>query len=486
MIRGNELGNKEKIHAASVVATRLLQMRQLWEDAAENYFEPFRFLLALQNCITVSRTVTFIIQSNKKDIPDFDKWYGAHQQKMADDPILVWAKNARNSIEKQGDLKALSQVRGEIIASYYEGPVSEWIPEALFSSPQQFLNAVPNELRSIPHIIENGTLLIERRWVDELLPDTEVLEALAHVYSHLADLVVDLHEHLGVKVPSEVSETRPDIMGALAMDRAMYLSMSDGSPAGFRVFRKETKIAEKKLRKRYGNQASKLRNISEATTFRELVEAYFRLARVLMINDGYHHCFTYFTKDTKVIDVIGTDHPDRASRYVLMRDLAKLAHIRKADGMFMINEAWTAKEEDSPNGFAADAKNRGEALILMATSAACETISLVATVIRKKKNPRKVKRLTETITHENEVIWALYPFQRLWGCVDTQKMLSAEKKLTDKGVIRDIYAGITGRVPRNKAIAEIAATHQPASPISSPKPTAPPGETPENTEENAD
>ena len=144
---------KEQIAAAAAVTARLLQMRQLWEDAANNYFEPSRFLLSLQNCITVSRTVTFIIQSNKGHIPDFENWYGRVQKDMAADKILVWAKDARNSIEKQGDLKALSQVRGEIIASYYDGPFSEWVPQALFASPQQFLRTVPDELRKHPHMV---------------------------------------------------------------------------------------------------------------------------------------------------------------------------------------------------------------------------------------------------------------------------------------------------------------------------------------------
>lgn len=433
---------KEQIAAAAAVTARLRQMRQLWEDAADNYFEPSRFLLSLQNCITVSRTVTFIIQSNKANIPDFEIWYEPIQKEMAADKILVWAKDARNSIEKQGDLRALSQVRGEIIASYYDGPFSEWLPQALFASPQQFLRAVPDELRKHPHIVENGTLLIERRWVDELLPDVEVLEALAHVYERLADIVVSLHDHLSVSVPAQVAETRPDTMGALAMDRALYVSMKDGSYAGFRIYRREEKIEVKRLRKRYGDQMVKWKKISEAKTFRELVEGYFNLARFMMARDGYHSCFTYFTQGTKVVDLLVTDHPDRASRYVLMRDLAKLAHIRGADGVFMINEAWTAKEEDSPNGFAAEAKNRGEVLTLMATNAACETLSLTATITRKKKNPRKVKRLSETLVLENNVMWILYPFQRLWGCVDEEKMLDAEKGLLERGTIKDIYANL--------------------------------------------
>ena len=60
------------IVATRAVVSRLLQMRQLWDDTADSYFEPERFQMNLQNCITVSRTVTFILQSNKSTIHDFD------------------------------------------------------------------------------------------------------------------------------------------------------------------------------------------------------------------------------------------------------------------------------------------------------------------------------------------------------------------------------------------------------------------------------
>jgi hypothetical protein len=86
--------------AIRAVISRLLQMRQLWEDAASTYFEPARFQINLQNCITVSRTVTFILRSNKNAIKDFDIWYARHQDTWRNDPIMTWVKEARNSIEK--------------------------------------------------------------------------------------------------------------------------------------------------------------------------------------------------------------------------------------------------------------------------------------------------------------------------------------------------------------------------------------------------
>src|SRR5580658_3136297 len=195
--------------ATRAVVSRLLQMRQLWDDTADSYFEPERFQMNLQNCITVSRTVTFILQSNKSTIHDFENWYAAHQEMWRKDPIMVWVKEARNAIEKRGDLETHSQVRAMIVAAYLDGPETQWLRQALFASPYQIYRSVPKKYL-IPHVLENGTLLVERRWIDSGLPDMEVLEALAHVYSQLAEMVVSLLGHTHLSVPQELTNTKPD------------------------------------------------------------------------------------------------------------------------------------------------------------------------------------------------------------------------------------------------------------------------------------
>lgn len=412
-------------------------MRQLWEDAAASYFDPDRFQLALQNCITVSRTVTFILQANKREVEGFDEWYAQHQESWRADPTMTWAKEARNAIEKKGDLETHSQVRAMIVADYLDGPETEWAPQALFESPHQIYLSVPKRFL-IPHVLENGTLVIERRWVDRELPSMEVLEALAYVYGRLADMVVSFLNHAKVPVPPEVTETRPDAMGALAMDRAMYLSMKDGSLRGFRYLSKplEKPDAKNKSRlvARYGKIA-KWKHLKEAKTFRVVAEAYFKSARNMMLRDGFHHSFTFFLKGLVVISIIPTDHADRASRYVLMRDLARLARIEGADGVFMIGEAWTAQREDIPkSGFAVDAKKRGEALLMNAANSRGESFVLEAMIERKRNNPKKVKRIGKTLVIEGGFQFIFYPFMREWGCVDEEKMMQAIEQMDTMGI----------------------------------------------------
>ncbi|MCG8509746.1 MAG: hypothetical protein MI741_11015 [Rhodospirillales bacterium] len=380
--------------------------------------------------------MTFVAQAQKREIPGFEDWYSPFQSSWQNDPIMVWAKNARNTIEKRGDLKTHSQVRASIIAGYMEGPETLWLPQALFSTPQAIFNSVPKKFL-IPHVRENGTLLIERRWIDNELPDMEILEALAHVYCQLADMVVSLLEHVDESVPPVVAETKPDAMGTLAMDRAVYLSMRDGSVRGFRYFKKSWEGANEELRRKLKSRYGEIANwehAKKADSFRGVAEAFFKTARRMLANDGFHRNFTFFLKGATVFQIIGTDHEDRASRYVLMRDLAKLARIEGADGVFLIAEAWTAHKKNIPtSGFAGDARKRGEALILDAINSQGESFTFRAKFTRKPKKPNKIKKIKKT-TVERGFQFILYPFMKEWGCVDEEELKRALQQIDDMGI----------------------------------------------------
>ena len=155
-----------------------------------------------------------------------------------------------------------------------------------------------------------------------------------------------------------------------------------------------------------------------------------------MLRDGFHHNFAFFLKGPVIVRMISTDHPDRASRYVLMRDLARLARIEGADGVFMIAEAWTAHGEDIPkSGFAVDAKNRGEALVMHAVNSQGELFTLEAMIERKRFRPKKVKRIGKTrVVDEGGFQFILYPFMKEWGCVDEEKMKRALEQMARMGI----------------------------------------------------
>ncbi len=70
----------------SGVDRRLEDVHQLWHQAEAAYFDPDGFRLAIQTAIQTLRTVTFVLQKQKVNIPNFDTWYVGWQRKLKAGP----------------------------------------------------------------------------------------------------------------------------------------------------------------------------------------------------------------------------------------------------------------------------------------------------------------------------------------------------------------------------------------------------------------
>ena len=100
---------------------RLKDLSHLLNSCTKTYFDPELFRLNLNQFLQTSRTVTFIIQKNKREIEDYDTWYQKNIiEKLNNDSLMTWAKNSRNTIEKQGDLEMYSEAKATLISSYIE------------------------------------------------------------------------------------------------------------------------------------------------------------------------------------------------------------------------------------------------------------------------------------------------------------------------------------------------------------------------------
>jgi hypothetical protein len=71
--------------------------------------------------LQTARTVTFIIQKNKEEIPNYQSWYSAAVvAPWGSDEVMTWANDARNTIEKEGDLELNSALKVTLLFSYLE------------------------------------------------------------------------------------------------------------------------------------------------------------------------------------------------------------------------------------------------------------------------------------------------------------------------------------------------------------------------------
>lgn len=412
--------------AIGAVLRRLKDFSRLWRQTRDAYFQPDDFRLRLQAAITTARSVNFIMQSHKKAIPGFDGWYAGVQETFKNDPIMRWAVEARNKVEKQGDLATLSQLRVELVASYAGHPSTAWTAESVFASLGDIRRSIPRHLLD-DHVCEHGVLCVQRRWVDEELPDHEILDALAHVYGRLAQMVVDLHRHLGVRIPdggseagehpllNSVADGRLKSMDVPDEERTIYIAVSDGRQMEIARIPKAAPSAKVRrlARKRYGKGGWE--GLEDARTFSDMADVFFKEARRLMLRDGYHLPLMLLWKDLTPLDQIRAWPTDRRAKYMMMRDAAARARETGATGVMFISEAWTARREDIPqSGFAADAERRGEALVMCAAASGGEMFTLQAGITRKRRKIHKVKTLGPTERDNGEVM-TLAPFLEIWG-----------------------------------------------------------------------
>lgn len=181
---------------------RLQDVHQLWHQVEQNYFSPDKFRVSLNSAIQTLRTVTFVLQKNKRLIPDFDNWYNSWQDRMREDRVMRWLIDARNEIVKQGDLETLSTVRMHIVSGWAKPHEKDYIvsPDLTIQEMLDHIKSenIPDEIRKI------GSIIIQRRWVAEDLPEWELLDAIAYGFGFLSRLIDDAHAQKGVPIPEVV------------------------------------------------------------------------------------------------------------------------------------------------------------------------------------------------------------------------------------------------------------------------------------------
>jgi hypothetical protein len=341
----------------------------MWKRASDSYFSPDEFRIAVQPCIQALRSVTWILQSNKAKIQAFDDWYLPWQQKLKDDVVLRWAVQARNRIEKQGDLQTHSKLKVTFSRSWHDKASLECDLPPMMTTDR----IAETALNQAPHgQDEEAVLKIERRWVDLGLPDYEVLDALSRTYAVLHELVTDAHRHLTPSVrpsdcPANVSEA-PGLLECMAdinKPRIIWVKLRDRQQAVVTPFFRETSSEDLDAAgKRYGIVQPAIDRLKQAKSFQEECEGWFEVAKGMLRVDKYHRP-TALLRTDKTMHIIALEMHDRAEKHIALRHLAQQARRLGARAVFLINEVWRRPAEKiSEEPYAVDMQTRYEALVL--------------------------------------------------------------------------------------------------------------------------
>jgi hypothetical protein len=376
------------------------------------------------------------LQNYKSKIPDFNTWYGNYvgerrgkrclwQERLFSDPLMRWLVNARNKIEKQGDLESHSLVRAEILCSYLdEGPRIE-IPADLFQTVDILLSSIKDHTAA-QYIVQHGALRIQRRWVENTLSDYELLDATAVAYGRLAELVYDAHRQIGLEPPDIIHDDagtsydlpamgwRLPCMIAHEMPRSLTISISDGSGIKFETESVISKINQEDEHFLRNHDNGTLVRLMQAdhNTPEELGAAFFAVARAIFLRDGYHVSALFLLRDRRLVRTIEFVVENTQQKYAVVRELATEATKSGADTAILVGEVWSAPASElKPYERPADSPHRGEQLALNVVGKHCDPLSFCAAITR--DGERLI--LGETVMSRIDVPFMLAPFYHAWG-----------------------------------------------------------------------
>lgn len=319
---------------------RLKDLSHLLEGCAKTYFSPELFRLNLNQFLQTARTITFIIQKNKSDIKGYDEWYPKNViEKWNGDHIMTWAKNSRNTIEKEGDLEMYSEAKATLIFSYLETQDIE------IKSSQSLLKLGTSELVKIAHkkfpsyITDDAVIKSERRWVANTLKDYELLYALTVIYSRMYECCRSLGFLIGepisetIKTPTHYDSHNDEIR------RVTYLKLKDLSKN--KMTFEIVDFDENAIPNAIKEKAILMKPSNHINSTKELIGFSSKIAEMTFLEYGFHvQTLMLFDEGYQVIDLINTNFEDQADKYIFWRYVADRAHMYKAYGFIWISELW--------------------------------------------------------------------------------------------------------------------------------------------------
>ena len=336
---------------------------------------------------------------------------------------MRWTVDARNKIEKQGDLEANSLVRAEIVASYLdEGPRVE-VPARLFDAPLALIKSIPNSAVG-EHMRTHGTLKIQRRWIENTLPDYELLDAVAIAYGRISDLVRGAHRQLGLQQPVTTNVETGEKFGEGARSgrlpcmighadlRSLNISLADGSIVRLEKISKTVDLSEaQKVAKRYALQPETV--FGPDTTSEEAIAAnLFRTARTMFLKDGYHRSILFLFRERRPVQILEMRPENQGQKYLIMRDVAHEVTKYGADAVIVISEVWTSPfDPQKPYQRAVNSPARVEALVATLASKSGEPIEWTAKICR---NGRTFS-LGETRVERDGLAFSFAPIYEAWS-----------------------------------------------------------------------
>jgi len=404
------------------VEKRWLDSWDLWVNCAENYYNPESFRLNLNNCIQTLRSITWLLQKSKNSIPDFNEWYKKQQSQMINDNILKWLKNSRNKIVKQGDLTLHSKAKIAIVTNWLEPPSLE-IDIPPFTKTSDFVKVISKKITIKPSYFES-ILKIERKWVDSELPETELLEGLAHSFKFLTEILSDAHKslindkyvekcswyHLYNSQKNEIFEG----MNSFDWYRTSWFNLKNNEFIDIQEIPINKNLSSKKLKERYSNCMSSLKKFKEAKNFDGEVKIFFEMAKGVLKKDGHHSPIAIIGYPNKSKKIYSLVFRDKTEKILVINKISNTLKNTGAINIILISESWMYfKDKAKYTKKGIEFTDRKEVLSVSALNIKGNEFHYDV-IFEKKDNKIFINEDSEgKFTNHNELL--LLPIKKAWG-----------------------------------------------------------------------
>lgn len=341
-----------------------------WHAAADAYMDPETFRFNLNSLLESLRSVTFLLQSQKQELPDFDSWYGTWRDGTKDDPIMRWGLEARNRIVHQSDLEIHSKALVRL--SF------DWLNEieSLLEVPPHYTThqTISALLANAPHPV-GGVISIERRWIDVGLPTRELLDATRHSYTRIAEVIQLAHTVSGIETCG-LTTRKPDCVDSQLKLPLQCMYQIEDNRRLVVDLSTMTNYTEEMEILRAGDMPkevtdSKYGQMTVSGDAIERVPQVTEMAKRMMSVDKELSTVGWLLRGDRTVNIYAMPMPDRRSKLIQMNRLADLVEQSNADGVIFISESWlypaevgTERSPETPS----ESRNRGECIWISAVT----------------------------------------------------------------------------------------------------------------------
>lgn len=371
---------------------RLSEVHKFWHDMLSEYQNPENFRISLNATIQALRNITFLLQSNKSTIADFDKWYEKHRDTMKSDQILKWLHQARNIIVKQEDLElysvASARVRAWDDVSRLDFQISPFI-----TTEQIAKDLVRMHVMKAPEpIADHAVLNVERRWVVNDLPQHELLDVIAYGYKFFENLLIDAHNQAGLNKEGCFAEYRPrhensftPCMSVTRDDRSANIKVSTQElfpRVEFDHINRESSKYRESVERYTKIEPPLPKRVGDLFEFVKVINE--RAKQMLVMDKGHNTIFIFCYPDGSY-NPMQVRADSKSEQFILIRSFADQVRRTNANGVIAISEVWLILENERIGyKLPAEHPNRKEALQVGAVSK--DEISVLTTFFSRGKD----------------------------------------------------------------------------------------------------